>query len=63
MVACEVFMAIDVTIPLVAVGPVLIALVLNDQLVRDVDEVDPANWTLVVAADQVALRYREPGED
>jgi hypothetical protein len=43
MISSEVFMAIDVAIPLVAVGAVLIAFVLDDQLVLHVDQVHPAD--------------------
>jgi hypothetical protein len=38
--------AIDVVVPLVAVGTMLIAHVLDDQLVRQIDEIDPSRWPL-----------------
>ena len=56
-------MAVDVAVPLVAVGAVLVAFVLDDQLVRQVDQVDPADGALVVSDDQVAFRNGQPGED
>ena len=56
-------MAVDVAVPLVAVGAVLVAFVLDDQLVRHVDQVNPADRALVIADDQVAFRQGQPGED
>jgi hypothetical protein len=58
MIACEVPMAIDVAIPLSAISSMLITLVLNDDFECEVDEVDAANWTSVVADHEVALRRR-----
>jgi hypothetical protein len=51
-------MAIDVAIPLSAISSMLITLVLNDDFECEVDEVDAANWTSVVADHEVALRRR-----
>src|SRR5688572_1777789 len=53
VVAGEVFLAINVVVPLVTVGAVLIAFVLDDQLVLQVDQVDPAHRALVIADDHV----------
>jgi hypothetical protein len=46
-----------------AIGAVLITLVLDDQPVRDADQINPADRALVIANDQVAFRHRQPGED
>ena len=51
-------MAVDVAVPLVAVGAVLVALVLDDQLVPHIDQINPADRALVVADDQDAFRHR-----
>jgi hypothetical protein len=45
----ELFMAVDIGVPLTAIGAVLIALVLDDQLVRQIDEVDAPHRALIVA--------------
>ena len=58
MVAGKVFLPIDVVVPLVAVGAMLIALVLDDQLVCQVDQVDPADRALIITNDQIAFRDR-----
>jgi len=50
-------MAVDIAIPLIAVGAVLIALVLDDQLVRQVDEIDPADRAAIVTDDKIAFRH------
>ena len=57
MVACKILMAINVAVPLIAVGPVLIALILDDQLVCEMHKVDTANGAVVVADDEIALRH------
>jgi len=62
MVTGEVFMAIDVGVPLIAVSAMLIALVLNDQLVRDVNQINAAHRAAIVADDQVAFRHRQTGK-
>jgi hypothetical protein len=46
-----------------AIGPVLITLVLDDQPVRQLDRINPADRALVIANDQVAFRHRQPSED
>ena len=63
VIAGEVFLAINVAIPLVTVRAVLIAFVLDDQLVLQVDQVDPAHRALVIADDHIAFRHRQPGQN
>lgn len=58
MIACEVLMPVDVAIPLSAISSMLIALVLNDDLECEIDEVDAADWASVVADHDVAFRRR-----
>jgi hypothetical protein len=62
-VSGEIFLPINVTVPLVAVGPVLITLVLDDHHVRHLDQIDPADRALVIADDQMAFRHRQPGKN
>jgi hypothetical protein len=63
LVPSEVFLAINVAVPLVAIGPVLITLVLTDQSVRQIDQIDPADRAMVITNDQVAFRHWQPGKD
>ena len=56
MVAREIFVSVDVAVPLAAIGSVLVTLVLDDQLVRHVDKIDSADRAVVVADDDIALR-------
>jgi hypothetical protein len=63
VVAREIFMAIDVVVPLVAIGAMLVALVLNDQLVRQIDQVDTAHRAVVIADDQIAFWLWKSRED
>jgi hypothetical protein len=63
MITGEIFLAVNVAVLLTTIGAVLITLVLDDQLVRQVDQVDSANRTPVVSDDQIAFRRREPRED
>jgi len=55
----EILMAINVAIPLSSIGPVLVALVLDDQLVREIDQVDAPDWAIVVTDDEIALGHRK----
>jgi hypothetical protein len=53
-------MEVDIGIPLMAICAVLIALVFDDQLVCQIDQVDAAYRPLIVADDQVAFRVGRP---
>jgi hypothetical protein len=55
VVAREIFMAIDVVVPLVAIGAMLIALALDDQPEGQIDQVDTAHRAVVIADDQIAF--------
>jgi hypothetical protein len=54
----EIFLAINVTVPLVAIGTVLITLILDDQLVRQLDQIHAPDRAPVVADDPIAFRHR-----
>jgi hypothetical protein len=51
-------MTVDIGVPLMAIGAVLIALILDDQLLCQIDQVDATHRPLIVSDDQVAFRGR-----
>jgi hypothetical protein len=57
-----IFLAVNVRVPLVAIGAVLMTLMLDDQLVRQIDQIHAPDRALAIADDQVAFRYRQTGQ-
>jgi hypothetical protein len=63
VVAREILMSVDVTVPLTAIGSVLVTLVLDNDLEGKIDKIDSTDRAIVVADDDVAFRDRQTHQD
>lgn len=57
MAADEILVSVDVAVPLAAIGSVLVNLVFDNDLESQIDKIDSSDRTVVVADDDIALRW------